>query len=371
MTRRYGLFDATIEVATDAPAVLAWLDEFLTPAFEIRREGTADFVVRIIADEGAYEGAAATRPAGPPTLAACFALDREVTRRPSWAASGDVLVEGGKPGVLYRIRGTRVDILVHPASGHLRAPAMRVIRELAVARTLARSDRMQLHAAALETDGLGLLLAGPKGAGKTTLLGYLAASTGARVLANDRVLLDRTRGGVEVRGVPTIVSIRPDSRRLLPCSFDAIPRIERPVYLTVAEADAARVISGGAGEASRLSVSPAQLARQLGVALAARARLAAIAFPGAHPDPEDLAVDRLDAAEAGRRLRDARFGARSGKDGPTIFEQLAGEVRPPHADASLVAVLARAVPCFSVRMGARLFADARAARAVLSACLDA
>ncbi len=368
--RCYGLLNTAIEVACDLPAALQWLDEFLTPAFEIRSGETADFCVAILAEEAAYRDAAATRPAGPLTDAACFALDREVTRRPSWAASGATLFENAKHGVLCRLFGRRVDVLVHPASDRSRTVAMRVIREIATSRALASPDNIQLHAAALETGGRALLLAGPKGAGKTTLLAYLAASTGASILANDRVLLSRTGDAFEVRGVPTIVSLRPDTLRLLPYSFGAIPRVERPAHLTLAEADAERALVGGVDGTVRLTLSPAQLARQLGVSLSPCARLTAIAFPQAHADTEGFAVDRLGAAETAPWLRQARFGLRSGKDGPTVFEHFTGCVRPPGADESLLAALAGAVPCFSVRIGARVFAEARAARTVLSTCLD-
>ncbi len=55
--RCYGLLNTAIEVACDPPAALQWLDEFLTPAFEVRSGEKADFCVAILAEEAAYRDA--------------------------------------------------------------------------------------------------------------------------------------------------------------------------------------------------------------------------------------------------------------------------------------------------------------------------
>lgn len=52
------------------------------------------------------------------------------------------------------------------------------------------ADQTLVHAAALERDGLGLMICGFGGSGKTTLSGYLLANHGWRVLADDLAIVD-------------------------------------------------------------------------------------------------------------------------------------------------------------------------------------
>lgn len=368
--RSYGLWDTRITVSCDEAAVLAWLDEFLEPAFASRPEGDAETAVHLRPGRAAYEAAAAAAATGPRRDVACFARDGDVTRRTRWPIAAGALVEDPKHGVLWRLSAGRIEVLAHPAPERLRLEAMRVVRELATSAVLSSPARIQLHAASLEVGGRVLLLAGRKEAGKTTLLCYLAAATGAAVLSNDRVLLADAGDTFVARGVPTIVSIRPGSRRLIPGSFDAVPRAARPVLLTVAEAAAARARVGPAESSVALSLSPAQLAAALGAPLSPGGTLVAIAFPEPDGDAERLRIDRLDPPEAEACLLEARFGIRSGKAGATLFEQFVGSRRAPTADEQLIGRLARSIPCFRVRVAAHSFAEPEAARAVLAACLD-
>ena len=368
--RCYGLLGSAIAVECDIVGTHAWLAEFLTPAFEIRPAAEADLYVAILADNRAYERAAATRPKAPLDDVNCFALDSSIKARRAWSVAGETIVEDDKHGVLWRLVGKRVEVLIGRARERCRIETMRVIREIATACVLASADRLQLHAAALESGGRALLVAGPKGAGKTTLLCYLAMSTRAGMIANDRVIVSRD-AGFDVRGVPTIVSVRPGTSRLLPCSFDTVPRVARPVQLTLAEADAARRNVGSVDAGDHLYLSPAQFARALGISLSPSGRLAAIAFPQSHTEAGGLAVDRLKPDAAEQWLRAARFGLGSGKNAATVFERLVDGRRSAGADESLVAALAGTVPCVVVRIGAHLFSRPDAARAVLAACLGA
>ncbi|MGH7895441.1 MAG: hypothetical protein ACREQL_12290, partial [Candidatus Binatia bacterium] len=261
--RGYHFLDTTIAVTSDAPSIALWLDEFLRPAFD-PWGGAADFAVSVRTDRAAYEAAAATRPSGKLPDEPCFALDREVVRHPCWRSAGRTVLADAKYGAFYALDGTEVDVIAHPGSALFRGGVMRVVRELATVRALASPDRVQLHAAAFEVDGHAVLVAGPKGAGKTTLLAYVASSTGARILTNDRAVAQRLGSGFEVRGVPTFVSVRPHTRALLPRLFRGIT-LERPAHLTLAEADAATAGGDHREITTRLKLSPPQLARQLGV----------------------------------------------------------------------------------------------------------
>ncbi len=372
-TRGYAFLGTTIGVESDVPSALTWLDEFLTPAFEAWTGDAPEFTVRIASDPVAHATVESTRPRAAAAEVPCFALDQEIVRHRAWIAAGRTIVDDARYGAFYVLAGDRVDVVVHPGSDRFRAGAMRVVRELASARALASSRRLQLHAAGLEIDGRALLLAGPKGAGKTTLLGYLASSTtGARILTNDRALLRVGGGGgdVTVHGMPTIVNVQPGTLELLPRFARGVPAIERPAHLTLAEADAALARVGSANGARQLKLSPPQLARQLGVELSAGAELAAVAFLGRHAEPDGLAVERLDADDAAHRLRATRYGIGSGKDGATVFERFAhARERDAAAEDASIAALAARTPCFALATGHRRLREPSAAAAILSAVL--
>jgi hypothetical protein len=296
-----------------------------------------------------------------------FALDSEVVRLPSWPSARGTVVADAKFEALYVLGDGRVDVVAHPGSRRVRAGAMRVVREIATARALGEIDCLQLHAAAVERDGRALLLAGPKATGKTTLLAYLATTERVRILANDRVLLRGSADALEVRGVPTVVSVRPDTAALVPRLADSVPAVDSPAHLTLAETEAALAAHGAVPAGRRLRLAPSALARLLGAPLVAAARVVAIALPVLDPGREGLDIERLPVAEAERRLGGARFGVHSGKAGPTVFERLTGTRRPAAVDATLLAGLAAAVPCLAVRVGTEELPRAEAAASILAA----
>ena len=365
--RGYHFFGATVTVACDAPAVAQWLDEFLHPAFE-PWTGAADFAVSVVTGPAAYAALAATRPPGALAEDACFALDSQVVTHPTWQSGGRMVLADAKYGTLYALDATEASVIAAPESSLFRGGVMRVVRETLTTRALLSANRIQLHAAACQLDGRVVLIMGPKGAGKTTLLGYLAAATGARILTNDRAVAERVDGGFLVRGVPTIVSIRPEARALIPRLYRGMT-LERPAHLTLAELDAA-TRSGDRTEVTvRLRLSPRQLARQLGVELGADGPLAAVLFPRSSDARDDLEIERLRDDVAMRELRAGCFGASAGKAGATVFERLLPARRPAQADADLVEAIAAQVPCFAVRLGAGRFAAPHAASALLRTVL--
>jgi hypothetical protein len=363
----YTFAEASVAVECRPPSVARWLDEFLTPAFE-RRAGTGEPQVRVAQD--GYEALLESRPSTLPDVEACFALDTEVVHHPAWRLDGTTVMHDEKFECFYLIDESDVRVVTHRKSIRPRVGSMRVIRELATASALTDASRFQLHAAAVEVDGRAVLIAGSKGAGKTTLLAYLASSTGAAVVTNDRALLSRTARGYEVRGVPTIVSVRPSTPALLPHVFrDAVPAVPQPAHLTRAEWDAARAREGFFDVSNRLKLSLPQLARLLGVGLAARAPVGAVVFPESSPRPVGPVVIPLSAAEAEQRLYAARFGLSARKSSPTVFERMARRVRPAGADQAVLSELAAVVPCFRVGLHADAYRDAAAAVALLSPVL--
>jgi hypothetical protein len=370
-TRAYGFLGTTIAVDSDQSAVLDWLDEFLTPAFDRCDGAVGDVNVAIRTDGATYQAMLATRPPGELPTAPCFSLDQRVTRRPQWAVGGHIVVADDKFDACYVLTNTRVEILAARGSLRFRTGAMRVIGELAAARSMADVRRLQMHAAALEVAGSGLLLAGPKTSGKTTLLAHLAASTGAAVLANDRSVLCFSPTGIEMRAIPMNVKVRPWTIERMPGLFPTRAPVPLQALLTLAEV-AAATGSDCAGEPDgEIKLSPAQLAQTLGVSLAARSRLAVVAFPDHHADPSGVAIARLSPAEAEPRLLQARFGVHSAKTEPTVFERFTASARADGADEALIHELAAAVPCFAVTIGARAYGQAETAARILTELLAA
>jgi hypothetical protein len=361
LNRVYGLLGTATAVACDAPSVVKWLDEFLTPAFEVLEDGSAaDFHVTIHADPSAYATIAAKRPKGPLPPKGCFALDQEVVAHPHWTAARRIVLDDARLGAFYALEGTHAEVFLDPGSPRARSAAMRVIRETASVRVLNDPDLLLLHAAALEHCGKAVLIAGPKGSGKTTSLLYLAAASGARILANDRSLLCLRGTEIEVRGMPTVVSIRDGTLELLRVPrLHALRRTPSPSRHTLAEiaalaADAQEVPT----EPFRLS--PAQLAYVAGVSLSARGRLSAILFPEARPGEASVRLDRLSASEATRRLQSARFGIASAKAAPTVFEELLGRERAEDREQRWLAELGRRVPCFHIAIGPQAYRQSAA-----------
>lgn len=374
--RGYAFLGTRIAVGGDLPSLALWLDEFFIPAFAPWTGDAPDVTVAVSCDHAAYQATARSRPAGDVRAAPCFALDQETVRHPAWTVSDRTVLADERAGVFYVLGGARVDVVAHPSSDRMRTRVMRVVRELATTRALASPGRFQLHAAALAHHGRALLLAGPKGAGKTTLLGSLAA-TGAAILTNDRALLCddepiglAARAGFVVHGIPTIVSIRPGTLALLPRLARGVAAGERLVHLTLAEADAGHPRRGSAEPNATLALSPSQLARQLGTRLGAPAPLGAVAFPEPHADPDDLAVERLDPADAERRLFASRYGGHAGPIETTVFARPTDAQRPADSDRPHLVTIAVEIPCFAIQIGSRRLADTRAAEAVLAKVLS-
>lgn len=362
----YGFLGTVISVVSDRESDIAWLREFLAPSFDPRPVEEPDFTVEVSHDRARRAALLTTRPRGRRDRVACFALDREVVHHPAWTTAGRVVVRDRRHGVYYVLSDASVAVIAADRAQLARSGVMRVIREIATARALAAPGNLQLHAAAVEIGGRGILFAGPKASGKTTLLTYFLTATAARLVSNDRVFAIRTLDGFDLRGVPTIVSVRPGTQELLPGRFGHVPDVPYPYRFTLAEADGLLAAAGGTDGTTRLTLSPAQFARELSVALVRRATLDSIVFPEPHPDPSAFTIDRLTPEEAALRLRGGRLGVDSAKNGPTVFEHLVGATRPEGADEALISSMADEIPCFSVRTGARLFGQWHAAEAICS-----
>jgi hypothetical protein len=207
----YRLGPARIDVESDDADAARWLREFLIPWFEACPPGSGEFRVRLTGSASAL-GALARRQAGA-TLRphACFALDSQVVELPGWPDAEGTVLADDRLGCFYQLRRGSVEIAAPPGIRRVRIGLMRVVRELAALRMLGEAGCLDLHAAAFAVKDRAVLLVGPKRAGKTTLLVSSLASGRASLLANDRVFVDARRTPALAFGVPTLVSIRPDT----------------------------------------------------------------------------------------------------------------------------------------------------------------
>jgi hypothetical protein len=363
----FALTDGRVAVRCEDDGVLAWLTELLLPGLTSVAADPADPMVAVHTHTRARAGGETCVDLG---RLPCFALDREVVHHPA-ARVGDVVeVWDTKLGARYVLGGGVVDVYPDGSDAFVRVAALRVVRELATAQALAAGTRVQLHAAGFEDGGRIALLAGPKGAGKTTLLMHLASSTGVAMVANDRVLLSPGSGGAwDARPVPTIVSVRPGTMEHLPHLFSAVPAVERPGHLTLAEAEWAVRRLGTVTVPRRLKLSPAQLARAIGVPLSGGGRVAKIALLAFDDGAPDVAVRPLSPEEAAARVIGIRYGAVT-TGARTVFERLLGTERHVSADAAVLARLANGVAFVEVRFGPAFLRSDTAVTEVVAELLE-
>ena len=149
----------------------------------------------------------------------CFVLDGGTVCHPEWKGSGPderILFDAHYQAFYYvERRSGHVRILATPRPNLTRIALMRVVRELAMAASLARGGLL-LHGAAFAIGGRGVVLAGPRRAGKSTLLLHALQAAGALFISNDRVLARQGQDRVVLRGMPTIVNLRPGTLATFP-----------------------------------------------------------------------------------------------------------------------------------------------------------
>ena len=355
--RTFTLAGSAITVLSNDVPALDWLAEFLSPPFGVIDSREGRILVRLTVDGVRHEEMARAYAArGSHREEVFFRLDQGLVTLPVFR---DPAHEGvafdAKYDCFYVLAADGVDVIGHPRARDYRSGTMRIVREIATARALASGAHL-LHAAGLVLAGAAVLIAGPKGAGKSTLLCQLAATPGAALLANDRVLV-HVAASLTACGMPTVVGLRPQTLAMFPRIAADLPAVRRPSALTLAES----VRGAGApalGRTQPVRISPAQLAFGLGVPRAGVAPLRALLFPvrdGATAPCSDVdgpPVRRLSVREARTALAAARFGT-DASAARTIFERrfggpgggLAGDL-DAFEDA-----LARRVPCHRVRAG--------------------
>ena len=361
-----------LRAESDDAGHLAWLREFLTPAFEVVEPPATGRLIRVRTNRDAY-AAAVDRGPGTETVP-CFWLDTGVLRLPAWTAStpGERILFDADARVFYRLNGAAgIELLASGEGRGVRDALMRVVRELATI-DLRRAGGLVLHCAALARGDRVLLIAGPKGAGKTTLLVHLLRAPETRVVANDRAAIPAA-GPPAVRGLPTIVKLLRTSADWLPGLAERLDASRYHHGLTLAEVERRPTPTAPGSPRETFSLSPAQLCALLGSALAPGGRLAALVFPRPRAVAGAIAVRRLPAVEAAAAIRTAQLGSLIA---PALGVPAAVEADPWTAEgpvsagalaraAARIEELAAVVPAYACDLGPRAYADPAAAGRLL------
>ena len=346
----YTYGNAAVDVVIDDAETHRWLIDFLTPWATAEAFTGCATQVRFTAAQDAWD-ALTRRALAAPVPMPCFVLDSHLVMLPGWEDEHGVAVEDEELGCFYCVRPARVDIVARPGERRARLGLMRVVRELLTARRLASGSLLDLHAAAFETGQRAVLIAGPRNAGKTTMLCHALASGGARMIANDRVLVDLDCGDGEVVGVPTLASARAATLHFFPAlrgGTDSLPTL----------------LHGGEGDLDRegllrgthvRSLSLGAFADRLGSSCVATAPLAAVVFPEIVADIDTWDLQTLSAADGLAALGQCRYGAGRDASVRTIFARSDEDIPEVGRLDAMLRRLVESTRVFRCRLGPRAY----------------
>lgn len=207
------------------------------------------------------------------------------------------------------------------------APKLRSAVEIALIRSLALQGGMALHAAALEVDGLGVLLVGSSCSGKSTFA-LAGLSAQAQVLSDDALVAFLDPGHA-----PMLYSLRPDLV-LRKGSLPAVPnhRAADAEQIEVNGETKWRLSTRSSGQPGRTSLSPD-----------------ALLLAGKFSGTAQTRITRVDSSFAFSRLLHA--------SNPLFFSATFHRERT--ACTPVAKALACEIPAFAVELGTALMSDPR------------
>lgn len=353
----------TIGLDCDDRASAAWLIECLDPWF-VRSQAAAGPRVTVTRSARAYAKLVELRPRET-AVRTCFVLDQQVVSLPARPTADGVVLADARRACFLIVDPSGITLVGDPASLRWRFTLQLVFLEIAATRF--RRTELDVHAAAVEARGRGLLIAGPKRAGKTTLSLHLLRSGHCRWIANDRAFAGRAGDAFLVRGMPAAVKVQPATLRTFPELCRAIGHVARPYLHSLEELARAGGSPEPRDDSTELAFSPAQLAKRLAVKALASAPLGAIVFPEIRGDVEGFAVERLDSEEVAATVRANLYGKSTELRNATLFEEMDGgrSTVPP----GLAEAIAGSVPGYRILLGPGAYAVPGFAAQVLDTLL--
>ena len=366
-------YDAlVIRVESEESGHLAWLEEFLTPQFEVVAGVLPHRTVRLVADSDRYADTLRRGPDPGGDCLAAFVMDSHVVTLPLWRGIGEARVLREEEfGAFYAISadGSAVEIVTPEGNSSVRNALMRVVRELAMA-GVRRTGGLLLHAAAVALAEQVMVIAGPKQAGKTTLLVHILGQSPARFVANDRVVVSGPGPGATARGLPTIVKLRRETADWFPGLRDRLLASPFHHRRTLAEARGRAAGVTATAPDGYWSLSPAQFCALLGVDAIPSGRLGAALFPRMTRRPGTLALRALRPEETEAALADSEFPShRDGGPGSAGVDPWTGGAAPLADDPASARrrwrEVANSVPGFVCELGAEAYRDPTSAQRLL------
>ena len=350
----------TIDVGADEAATLAWLIEFLAPAFQAVPcdASLPDHLVLFETTPAKHAKLRDALASASPESLEGFTYDGRFSRHPGRVADdGRIWVRDERHDTFYGVDdGARSVFVVAGRRGpYPRVALMRVVRELATI-ALHRSARLPVHGAAFVHDGAAVLLCGPKRSGKTSLLIH-ALRCGGAFVSNDRLFVS-TQAPVAARSMPTIVMLRNDTLGMFEQLKQAYERARFDRGRTIAECapGVSRPEPRAAEDFDRPGISPAQFCQLLGVSMQPAAPVGMILFPRVDESVDGILIESLPAARAQQALEKSLLKPSH----PTRYSQVfapgsGGEEVSLEAEAERCRRLVEQVPAYACRLGPNAF----------------
>jgi hypothetical protein len=165
----------------------------------------------------------------------------------------------------------------------------------------------------------------------------LLTHTDSAYVCNDRCVLRVAADGATIRGLPTIVSIRPDGLDAFPVFRDRLLAARRDLRAPIQD---------------NVGLGPHELVDLLSAPQCAAGPVAAFLFPHITMDPAPLTLRRLSRDEAFACFRAGLFRAGHARVLGEVFDSAATRARSHWAAADGAGRwVAQHVPCFQVALG--------------------
>jgi hypothetical protein len=348
--------DLHFEVHSENPADLAFLVEFLAPAFSRSPDhGAPDVVVQMEESAQAFDALFGKGPDIRGTALEAFTLDNKTIRLPLWnGPDGCLTLYEEKFQLFFIVRKDRRHVRLLAKSGPAyRTPLMRILREYVMNHCM-QGGGVVFHASAVAVSGRGLLIVGASNAGKTSLMTHFLRHAGADYVANDRVYVDPAASSLVLRGIPTIATIRVSMPALFPGLTEQMAASRFHHHLTLAECEG-RDQPLRAWENGKYGLTPAQLLSIHDASAVSEAPALAMVFPrvvqGAGSGADPMAAKPVDHREVARRIPRALFGVDTLRNRAEVFT-LRGPGLPGLQELlDRCARVADQLPCYEVRLG--------------------